>query len=164
MGNYLSYGTSQPFPCAQCGDIFQRPIEGSLLCGDCRKNFHFEKLTPIEKSEYISEVSIYPMYSFLSKKQPIILLKSELSKGFSEKVADDVKPLSVKLAVRSKYKIIKSILKHLDQMNFFPESDFKGLYIHSMKSNDLLFIHDPNIKDKERVYYIDIDKLLKLIS
>lgn len=151
---------TQPFPCSQCGEIFQRPIEGSLLCADCRKNFEFEKLSSVEKTEYLSHYTIYPMYTFLAKKTPMITLTSDLKSGFSDDLAESIKPLSVKLSVRSKYKIIKSILKHFDQSDYFNQSDFKGIYIHSMKSNDILFIYHPQIKDKERICYLDIDKIL----
>ena len=49
MGNYLLKATSQSFPCQSCGDIFQRELEGSLLCKECRINNKFEQLSALEK-------------------------------------------------------------------------------------------------------------------
>ena len=39
----------------------------------------------------------------------------------------------------------------------------QGIYIHTLLSNDILFIHHPNIQDEDRIIHLNLDQLEKKI-
>lgn len=163
MGNYFMKMTSQPFPCQLCADIFQRTLEGSLLCPSCRIVNHFSHLSIEKKNNIISSYINFPMYSLIKNKTPPILVLENEFKHIKN-IKSEIKILSVNQVTRKYYKLIKAILKYFDRVNYLGDGKFKGIYFHTMKSNDILFIHHPEIQDKERIVHVDLEGLTKQLE
>jgi len=131
-----------------------------------------------EKNIFIQDHVIYPMYSFIQKKQTILKLQNEFKPNFSKEltskkisVQEDLrnnltstmKSLSINPNTEDRYKLIKGILKYFDQSGYLGDN-FKGIFFHTMKSNDILFIHHPEIKEKDRIIYINLDDFVKKLE
>jgi len=165
MGNYFMKMTSQSFPCQLCADIFQRTLEGSLLCPSCRIANDFSHLDTQQQNSIVSSCIHFPIYSIIKNKTPpILVIKSEFQPEFIQNLKSEIKILSINQVTRKYYKLIKAILKYLYQENYLSDGKFKGIYFHTMKSNDILFIHHPEIQNKERIVHVDLDELTKQIE
>lgn len=165
MGNYFMKFTTYEFPCQLCRSTFKRQIEGSLLCPNCRICNQFEHLSYSEKTKLVLAYASFPMYSFMKNKQPpILVIENNFDNNCYGNIKPNIKILSSYDITRKHYRIIKRIIKFLEQLNYLGDNKFKGIYIHSMHSNDILFIHHPQIKEKERIIHIDLDGLEKALE
>jgi hypothetical protein len=164
MGNYFSLSKSY-FLCVICGNPFLREISGTLLCKDCSINNQFDKEYPDQKQEILSQYMMYPLYFTLKEKKTMFRFEDNFEPLFYQKINARIKELANHPNLAPRYRLIKSIIKYLDISNTLNKSHFKGIYLHSMKTNDILFVHHPEIKDQDRIIYIDFDLLVqKLID
>lgn len=162
MGNYFQKPTSTPFLCQKCVEFFQRPDQGPLICEECSLLQKFKKLEPGDKYEVVVTSIIFPMYTFIKNKTTFFNVKM----GWYESpkhITEQIKPFRESNPIfRKKYKLIKRMIHYLHEINYL--NNFKGIYIHSMTSNDILFVHDVDIKDKDRIIHLDIDAVIKKIN
>ena len=165
MGNHTS---THQFPCQICGIVYQRELSGSLLCKECSLNNKFNMLIePEEKNKLISKFMTFPLYIILKQKNINIDIKSDLEYKFHKNVVKQLNQTLSNTIYQKRYHLIKYILQHLDSCNFMKENQLKGIYfyekIESLDKN-ILFIHDPNIKDMDRVLYLNFGDLVKNLS
>lgn len=163
MGGQISSFTSQQFPCQICGTIFKREFSGSLLCQPCRIVNQFGQLQSFHKEISILSHSIYPRYEFVKDKKPFLIVEDRLESGFCskdfwKKIKDYFQSNHLDT---TRNKFIKQILIQLDKMGLF--SKYKGIYFHTLQSNDLLFIHSHHMKDEDRIIHLNLDTLEKNI-
>jgi len=158
--------TEQSYPCQMCGDIFQRQLEGSLLCKECRLVNKFQHLNDDEIQHILYSYLIFPMYKVLkNKKDPILTIEQESGPQFFQQVKKQLKVLNTNPLTSKRYRIIKQVIKFLDKNNYIGQEDkFRGIYFHTLKSNDILFIHEPLIQDDHRIVHIDLDGLEKKLE
>jgi hypothetical protein len=143
MGNTFS---NHPFPCQICGDIFMREISGTLLCKDCSIRNQFLMLEKDEKLNFILSCS---QIKTLSEKKEFKGPNFQSNFSYRE-IVDKLKTFE---GLGKEYRLIKSILKHL---NFH---DWKGIYIY-IEKDDLLFVHHPDIQSLDKILSIDFTKIV----
>ena len=159
MGGVFS---NPSYPCQKCNIFFKREFSGSLLCEECRLVNHFEHLNSFQKEVSILSNCIYPKYEFVCFKKPFLILQNELKQGFLDDLWPQVKKYFLENNIDQKRnKLVKKILYQLDLINLFTK--YKGIYFHTLKSNDLLFIHHPNIHMDDRLIHLSLDTLEKKI-
>jgi hypothetical protein len=160
MGNSFSFSS---YPCQKCNSFFKREFSGSLLCDYCHLINDFEHLNSFQKEVSILSNCMYPKYEFVCFKKPILIIQNELKEGFLDVVWPQVKKyFNENHLDKQRNKFIKKVLYQLDLMSLF--NKYKGVYFHTMKSNDILFIHHPNIHMEDRLIHINLDTLEKKIK
>jgi hypothetical protein len=155
MGNYFS-STQSYFLCVVCNTPFLREMSGSLLCKECRVNSEFDKLLIEEKESLLDHFIIYPNYYFLKDKKPILQITDNFEPNFYRNINSQIKSLSQ----HPRYRLIKSIIRYLDQSHSFIHKASKGIYFYSQQTNDILFIRHKQIQDDDRVIYFDFDRFV----
>jgi hypothetical protein len=114
MGNYLLKATSKSFPCQSCGDVFQKEIEGSLPCKECRINNKFELLSELVKQNCLFSYVVFPTYSFIKNKTPpILVVEDTFDIDFIKNMKENINILSTHPVTRKHYCLIKSIIQYL---------------------------------------------------
>ena len=160
MGLSLSSSKSY-FLCQVCHQSFLREISGSLLCNDCRFNNKFLQLVPDDKDEMISSHLIYPSYTVVKHKKARVKLIDSFEPNFHKKINPKIKEvLATDENLGPRYRLIKSIVKYLDHSNYLSRNHFKGIFIHSMRTDDILFVHHPDIQDHDRILYLLFDRFV----
>lgn len=163
MGGVFSFNSTHSYPCQICGDIFKRELSGSLLCRSCRILNQFEQLQSFHKDISVLSCVIYPRYEFVKDKKPFMILTDDLDSGFCTKEFwKQVKDFFVSHQLETKRnKLIKHLIIHIDKMGLFTK--YKGIYIHTLQSNDLLSIHHTKMEDDDRIIHLNLDSFEKKI-
>jgi hypothetical protein len=161
----LFNNSTHQFPCQICGEIFQREISGSMLCKECEINNQFNMILDVhEKKNIILSYASFPRYMTLKDKSVLFHIENELTPNYHKDIIRKIKSLSTDVNLRTRYRLIKYLLKYIDETNFLEENQLKGIYIHNRTTNDIMFVHHPNINDQDRVLHIDFSGLVnKLI-
>ena len=148
------------YPCQVCGTIFQREISGTLLCESCQifNKFKFN-LTSFDREIYILSNTMNPKYDIVKNKKPMLSVIHSLKTGFCSK--EFWQQIKKNCMETKRMKLIKQLLIHIDKMDLFKK--YKGIYIHTLLSNDILFIHHQNIQDEDRIIHLNLDQLEKKI-
>jgi hypothetical protein len=161
MGNTF---TKQYYICLICANSFVREISGSLLCNECRINNEFDKLFPDDKYQTLHSYVTFPLYLIMKDKKTMYNIQDTLLPHFYKNVILKMKDLEHHEILGPRWDLIKSILKYMDQSNYLDSCKFKGLYIHSMKTTDILLLTHPDITDHDRVVHLDLDGLVKSLK
>jgi hypothetical protein len=144
--------------------VFQRQISGTMLCKECGINNQFNMiLDPNEKKNFLLSYVCFPTYSIVKEKSVLFHIKNEFKPMYYKDIIHQIKSLSSHPNLGPRYRLIKYLLKYLDQINFLEENQLKGIYIFHRFTNNILFVHHPNIQDQDKVLHIDfsclVDKL-----
>jgi hypothetical protein len=161
----FSHHTTHQFPCQICGTVFQREISGSMLCKECGINNQFNMiLDGNEKKNIVLSYVSFPSYGMMKDKLVLFHIENEMNPTYHKDIIRKIKTLSTDVNLSVRYRLIKYLLKYLDETNFLEENQLKGIYIHNRTTTDILFVHHPNILDQNRVLHIDFPGLVnKLI-
>lgn len=156
MGNYLYKTiTTHQFPCQLCGTVFQREISGTLLCRECGINNKFDMIIdPNEKRSFLLSYATFPLYIVVKDKSVMYHIENDLKYRYHKFIIEKIKRLSQDPSVGIRYRLIKSILKYLDETNYIHENNLKGLYIKYYR--DILSVCTSDIQDEDRILYIDL--------
>jgi len=169
MGNYFQKQQSTPFPCQKCADIFQRMSEGSLFCEECMIVENFDHLNDQDKYEVVVPSIIFPMFTFIKNKSTLVHIQMDISNPREDSNTKDIENPKLiiekiksfrleNLIFRKKYRLIKRFIYYIHSIGYL--KTFSGIFIHTKYSNDILFIHDRNIKDKDRIIFLNIDDMI----
>jgi hypothetical protein len=163
MGSTFSSITNHSYPCQLCGTIFKREISGTLLCSTCKCIQSYDRFNSFQKEICILSSSIYPRYEIIKNKKPILILVNSFESGSWQSIYRETKNYFLENHISSsRIKWIKRILKQFDTIGLFQK--YKGIYFHTLQSNDLLFVHHPSIQDKDQIIHLDLDQLEKKIA
>jgi hypothetical protein len=162
MGNIFQKITTHSFPCQTCRRVFDRELSGSLLCPECRIYHRFNMLDYHTKHAYIIECSSYPTYSMIKPKtfETNVIICLEDPK-WSKNVKDNIKNYALAGKLEKKYKMIKYIVEMVEILDIL-KNDLRGMCIQ-INSEDILFVHDQEIRETDRVLFINFDALVKKI-
>lgn len=157
--------TTHQFPCQICSTIFQREISGSMLCKECRINNQFNMIIdPNEKRNVLLCYASFPKYKILKDKSVMFHINHELKQPYHKDIIREIKSLASDENLGPRYRLIKYILKYLDESNYLEENHLKGIYIYNRWTSNILFVHHPNIQDEDKILHIDFPGLVnKLI-
>jgi hypothetical protein len=100
----------------------------------------------------------------IKDKSVLFHFKNELNPNYHKDIIRKIKSLSTDVNFSKRYRLLKSLLKYIDQTNFLEENQLKGIYIHSRTTSDILFVHHPNIQDQDRVLHFDISGLVNKLT
>ena len=165
MGNTFVKITKHQFPCQICGITFTREIEGPLLCRECSINNRFDMLIdPDEKNNFLLSYATFPSYLIMKNKKTLFRIECDIRYNFHKEVIENIKSLSNDPNLAKRYKLIKSIMKHLGITNYLGENTLKGIYIHNNLTQDILFVHTPDISDCDRIIHINFGGLVKKLE
>jgi hypothetical protein len=153
------------FPCQICGTVFQREISGTMLCKECGVNNQFNMIIdPKEKKNILLSYVTFPTYMILKDKTTMFHMENELKYKYHKDIIQNIKSLSTNVNLGNRYRLIKYLLKYLDEINYLQENYLKGIYIYSPTTSDILFVHHPNIQDQDRILYIDFHGLVNKLT
>lgn len=163
--NFFTNNTTHQFPCQICGSIFQREISGTMLCKECGINHQFNMIIdPNEKKNVLLSYVTFPMYIILKDKSVMFHIENELKYKYHKDIIQNIKSLSTDANVGNRYRLIKYLLKYLDETNYLEENHLKGIYIYNRSTTNILFVHHPNIRDQDRILYIDFPGLVNKLT
>lgn len=164
IGLFVNNKTHQ-FPCQICGTIFQREISGTMLCKECGINNQFNMfIDPNEKRNVLLSYVTFPMYMILRDKSVMFRLEHDLKQNYHKDIIQGIKSLSTDVNLGTRYRLIKYLLKYLDEINYLQENHLKGIYIYNRSTTNILFVHHPNIQDQDRILYIDLPGLVNKLT
>jgi len=163
MGNIFQKITTHSFPCQTCRRVFDRELSGSLLCPECRTYQRFNMLDYHTKHSLITACSTYPTYDMIKQKTfetriPICLDEIKWSKN----VGDTIKNYDLYGKVKNKYTMIMCIVEMVEILDIL-KNDLRGMCIQINSEDLLLFVHDQEIEESDRVLFINFDALVKKI-
>ena len=157
--------TTHQFPCQLCGTVFQREISGSMLCKECGINSQFNMIFDVnEKKNIVLSYVSFPKYMLIKDKSVLFHIENELKPPYHKDIIRQIKPLSTDVNLGIRYRLIKYLLKYLDETDFLEEHQLKGIYIYNRTTTNILFVHHPNIQDKDRVLHIDFSGLVNKLT
>jgi hypothetical protein len=132
----------------------------------------FNNLDDRNKYEIVVTSIIFPMYNFIKNKSTLVHVEMDLvNKETIEKspldnpnqIIEKIKPYCIECPIfRKKYRLIKKIIYYIHSIGYL--KSFSGIFVHTKYSNDILFIHDRNIKERDRIIYLNIDDLVNKIK
>lgn len=160
MGNIFQKITTHSFPCQTCRRVFERELSGSLLCPECRIYQRFNMLDYHTKHSYIIECSTYPTYFMIKPKTFETSIQIQIDNiQWCKTVKDSIKQYTLISKLEKKYKMIKYIVEMVEILDIL-KNDLRGFCIQ-INLEDILFVHDAEIKEKDRVLFINFDAIVK---
>jgi hypothetical protein len=152
MGNVLTHN----FPCQICRRVFQRPIEGSLLCNECRAYNDFKMKSREHKLQMVMDYTIFPIYLLVKDKSCKVRVQHDLVGSYGKELIEKVKHLSQDITFEKKYHLLKTVINVIERESLIT-NNLRGFYIHCKSSGGIIFAHHSDIRDNERILEIDLD-------
>jgi hypothetical protein len=132
---------------------------------DCGINNQFNMIIdPTEKRNIFLSYVTFPKYIILKDKSVMFHIEHELKQNCHKDIIKGMKTLSSDENLGSRYRLVKYLLKYLDESNYLEENHLKGIYIYNRTTRDILFVHDPNIQDQDRILHIDFHGLVNKLT
>jgi hypothetical protein len=73
----------------------------------------------------------------MNKTPPILVVEDTFDIDFIKNMKEKINILSTHPVTKKHYCLIKSIIQYLYSNDYLGDNKFKGIYFHTMKSNDI---------------------------
>lgn len=121
-------------------------------------------IEPNEKKNCLLSYVTFPTYWIVKDKKTLYHLEHELNGKYNKELIQKIKILSQDTNVGNRYYLIKYIIKYLDEIDYLQINNLKGIFIHYQLTQDILFVHQPNIKNEDKILHIDLSGLVKKLT